>query len=153
MPPSRTPASLSGLGGRTTCPRTLNAGQMFTLSRIPTARKRDPGARANFRFTKPEIEANGPKRPRPGDVFVFESKTGRQLAKDYKDLTGSTKIETFAGHTGIVRSYDPAGKKLHTIEGNADKGNSTDGVGVFEKSNSLQNPRLFGFARPKVDFG
>ena len=54
-------------------------------------------------------------------------------------------------HTGIVRAVDSS--KVYTIEGNTSgaSGVVANGGGVFKKSYSLSNSRIYGYGRPAYD--
>ncbi len=126
------------LGGETTCPRTTWAGGMW-----------HGNSKLNTRWTKAQVLATREETIRPGDVFVFDGKSGGEI----------TTGKFFSGHTGLVThvTRSPQARNndtvaIDTIEGNTNTGGSRDGDGVYLRTDRFANKRVYGFVRPRLRF-
>jgi hypothetical protein len=128
------------LCGSTACPRTVKAVGMIFDGRTDD----------NATFSKESVIA-GSWTPIAGDVFVMTTKAS------VRSLDGDKPIN-LAGHTGLVVKYDAASQVLTTIEGNTDSGGSSNGDGVYVRTDRMTEPAnaksstkvLWGFMRPRI---
>lgn len=121
------------LCGSTTCSRTLRAVAMVFDGRDAS----------NMTFTKASV-LSGSYTPIAGDVFVMVTR-GSVSSLD----AGRPRVR-LAGHTGLVQSYNAATQVLSTIEGNTDGSGSSNGDGVYVRTDRMADARLWGFMRPRI---
>lgn len=85
---------------------------------------------------------NGTMNIEPGDIFI--------RTRESRDLAKLQEGKVVLGHTGLVKSYNPTTRLLVTVEANTNgDDDSADGGGFYEKTLSIDDPRLIGFLRVK----
>lgn len=117
----------------TTCTRTVRAVAMIFDGRDAS----------NLTFSRQSV-LSGAMIPVAGDVMVMVTKGSVNALN-----AGKPRV-LLGGHTGMVQSYNASTQTLSTIEGNTDSGGSANGDGVYERTDRMQDNRLWGFMRPRA---
>lgn len=117
----------------TSCPRTAASCQMIFQGR----------EKGNLTFKLSSV-MDGTVTPIAGDVFVLV--TGGKTSR----LDAGMPTDFVSGHTGIVINYDRASQALVTLEGNTNMKGEREGIGVFLRTDRLQDKQLWGFMRPRI---
>jgi hypothetical protein len=123
----------SFLCGSTTCTHTVRAVAMIFDGRDAS----------NLTFSKQSV-ISGSVSPIAGDVMVMVTQ-GSVNALD----AGRPRV-LLKGHTGMVQSYFSSIEVLSTVEGNTDGSGSSNGDGVYQRTDRMSDNRLWGFMRPRI---
>lgn len=89
--------------------------------------------------------------------ILYDAMKSKKEVIDIKEVTKGDLIffhkEGNINHIGIIEKVDK--DKIITIEGNTSVGNNVvieSGGGVYEKTYTISNPRIYGIARPKWEY-